>query len=150
MLPILIFVVGYLWVGNGLSQWQLSEWIKVPLAFIVVLAPGGIIAVKLYGRLSWLHFIVYGFPTSIAIIGILGLLARTLHWSIEVISFIWFVFFIICVLWLIWTEKNIFPTSISISGNWVTSIWVILSLITLTIFAYVSIVLFSWHHHELL
>jgi hypothetical protein len=146
LLPILIFVVGYLWVGNGLSQWQLSEWIKVPLAFIVVLAPGGIIAVKLYGRLSWLHFIVYGFPTSIAIIGILGLLARTLHWSIEVISFIWFVFFIICVLWLIWTEKNIFPTSISISGNWVTSIWVILSLITLTIFAYVSIVLFSWHH----
>lgn len=89
----LILLITFFWFGNGFNLTQMSVPLRVAIAFLFVLIPGGITGYGLSGgkRWSWIRFVGVGLPISIAYMGILGILARTLHLTISHMSFIWYV-----------------------------------------------------------
>jgi hypothetical protein len=141
---ILTLLISYLWVGNGLSQWQLSPWVNVILSFTFVIIPGGTVALKLYGSRSWTRFFSYGFPISITFIGIIGLIARSLHWTIDVISFVWFSISLVSLIWLFWQQQFNFRSPKWSDVNWLTLISSLITIIVVAIFAFLAVVQFRF------
>ena len=91
----LVWVVGAALLGIGifLIQQPHSEiWVRVGLALMLFVLPGGLLFsfVPLRSPLSLVDFAGYGFAVSLVLISVLGLLARTLHWTFDAIQLIWF------------------------------------------------------------
>ncbi|MCY4466383.1 MAG: hypothetical protein OXE46_12680 [Chloroflexi bacterium] len=66
-------------------------WFSVTFALCLFILPGAVLITALQGRLPVCipHFISYGFATSLVMISIIGLLARSLHWTIDGIKALW-------------------------------------------------------------
>lgn len=141
---ILTLLMSYLWIGQGLSQLHLSAWISVILSFILVLIPGGTLAISLDGSRSWIRFFSYGFPISLALIGVIGLIARSLHWTIDLINLIWFSFSILGIIWLFWQQRSKFHRPQWKVDNWLVVLGSILVLVIVAIFAYQAVVRFHF------
>ena len=67
-------------------------WLSVALAFALFVLPGGLLFTA---ALKWLpvslpRFVSYGFATSLALISISGILARSLHWTFAGNLLFWF------------------------------------------------------------
>lgn len=93
---ILVFVISCLLlifcVINMTSHFLVNEWISVVLGSLSFILPGGLLGYLIAGgsKWSWVRFIGVGLPISIALIGIIGVIGRTLHWTIFDICIIWF------------------------------------------------------------
>ncbi len=69
-----------------------SPWLRVMIALLVFMLPGGLLFVLLPARADWdlIDVAGYGFAFSLALITFLGLITRTLALSIDAVLFIWF------------------------------------------------------------
>ena len=67
-------------------------WMRVAFAGVLFVLPGGFIFSLIPVRDSWniIDFAGYGFAISLVLMGILGLLARTLHWTFDLIEIFWY------------------------------------------------------------
>ena len=67
-------------------------WLSVSLAFALFILPGGLLitAAQAWLPVSLPRFISYGFATSLVLISIIGILARSLHWTFAGILLLWF------------------------------------------------------------
>lgn len=139
---LLLVIMGILWIGNGLYQPQLSLWLRIIIAFLFVLTPGGLIVVILIKQVDWLRFIIYGLPVSIGLIGLIGVISRFLHLSMNEISLIWFIVAVICVIWLMW-HRHITTNFTLPERNPIVIIGVLSSLVVMLIFAYWAIISFQ-------
>ena len=69
-----------------------TPWLRVTLALLIFLLPGGFLFALVPTRDSWdlIDFVGYGFAFSIALMTLLGLVTRTLAWSIDIVEFAWY------------------------------------------------------------
>lgn len=139
---LLLAIMGILWIGNGLHQPQLSLWLRIIIAFLFVLAPGGLLVVILIKQFDWLRFIIYGLPVSIGLIGLIGVVSRFLHVSINEISFLWFMVAVVCVIWLI-RYRHIITNFTLPKLTPIVIIGILSSLVVMLFFAYWSVIGFQ-------
>lgn len=80
------------WGARVLAQVMMPESLRVAIGFVLFVLPGGTLAYAIHGgkRWSWLRFFVIGLPISIGLIGGIGIVARTLHWTIYHMTTIWY------------------------------------------------------------
>ena len=95
-LPQLYFLCSGLVVFAGLAMSlgdfsNISPWLRVIVALLVFILPGGYLFALVPARESWdlIDFAGYGFSFSVALVTLLGLVTRTLSLSIDTIEFIW-------------------------------------------------------------
>ncbi len=71
---------------------SVSPWLRIVTGLLVLILPGGYLFVLVPTRKSWdlIDFVGYGFAFSIALITLLGIITRTLSWSIDTVEFIWY------------------------------------------------------------
>ncbi len=68
-----------------------TSWTRVLIAWLVFLLPGGCLFACLPAREDWdlIDFIGYGFSFSMALVTLLGFIARTLHLTIDMVELVW-------------------------------------------------------------
>lgn len=101
---ILIVLLTFVWVFHGFATLTLPDSVTVTISFILLVLPGGILA---HGILnpdswSWTRFVGFGFPISIAIVGLISLPVRTLHLSMTHIALALYIISAVGVLWARW------------------------------------------------
>ena len=71
---------------------SVSFWIRVAFGLLVFVLPGGYAFALMPARTDWdfIDFIAYGFAFSVALITVLGLIARTFALHIDAVEFIWY------------------------------------------------------------
>lgn len=70
---------------------HLQLWLSVALAFTLFVLPGGLLITAAQGWLPLClpRFVSYGFATSLALISLIGILARSLHWTFDGLLLFW-------------------------------------------------------------
>ena len=86
----LVLVAGIVLSISELSF--ISPWLRVLVGLIVFVLPGGYLFALVPARDAWdiIDFVGYGFAFSVALITLVGLVTRTLAWSIETVEFVWY------------------------------------------------------------
>ncbi len=71
---------------------DISPWLRVIVGLLVFILPGGYLFALVPARESWdlIDFAGYGFSFSVALVTLLGLVTRTLSWSIDTVEFVWY------------------------------------------------------------
>lgn len=101
---LLIILLTLCWGFDILQLLNLPNFINVGLGFFLFLIPGGTVGYMLSGgqHWSWVRFVGFGLPISIGLVGMMGLLARTLNLTIHHISAVWYVLSILGIIGVGW------------------------------------------------
>ena len=86
------YAVALLWMARLLGMSTHARlWLLVTLGLAFFMLPGGLLVTAAQGRrpVCIPRFISYGFATSLVLISGLGIVARTLHWTLDGILAIW-------------------------------------------------------------
>ena len=102
-------LVGLLGIGSFAADMPYGLlWMRVLFACVLFVLPGGFIFSLMPVRDSWdaIDFIGYGFAISLVLMGILGLLARTFHWTFGFIEIIWYALTVLSLLTFLFKARN--------------------------------------------
>ena len=102
-------IVGLLGIASFAADMSYGLlWMRVLFACVLFVLPGGFIFSLMPVRDSWdaIDFVGYGFAISLVLMGVLGLLARTFHWTFGFIEIIWHALTILCLLAFLFKARN--------------------------------------------
>ena len=113
---------GIIWLaGMALSLGAftaVSPWLRLAVGLLVFLLPGAYLFVLVPARESWdlIDVLGYGFGFSVALITLLGLIARTLALSIEMVELIWHLLGLLGLVAVARRIRSAPPVNLKISG----------------------------------
>ncbi len=115
---------------------HLQLWLSVALAFSLFILPGGLLITAAQGWLPLClpRFVSYGFAISLLLISIIGIVARSLHWTFAGILLIWFCLTLASLLAFVFKARR--QRIIGSRPERETLFLILIILITLSLFAY--------------
>ena len=116
-----------------------SPWLRVIVGLLVFLLPGGYLFALVPARDSWdiIDFVGYGFAFSVAFITLLGLITRTLSWSIDIVELVWYLLAIAGFVAVLYKTRRQPPLNLQVRAPIVALFTIIL--IQLALFAHSSL-----------
>lgn len=115
---------------------HLQLWLSVALAVSLFILPGGLLVTAAQGWLPLClpRFVSYGFAISLLLISIIGIVARSLHWTFAGILLIWFCLTLASLLAFVFKARR--QRIIGGRPALETLFLILIILITLSLFAY--------------